>query len=147
MQLMPLERIQSAPEPATTPVLRLITDRPRPSTEPGSVRAGRQDPRAVAANFARGVAEVLVRARSVDQLRDLATFDVIRVIERAASRQHHLPGRPPPQPRLRSVHLASPTAGIVEACAVVEGGTRAKAFAFRLEYVREHWRCTVLQLG
>lgn len=147
MQLMPLERIQPAPEAATAPLLRLITDRPQPGADPSSVRVGRRDPRSVAANFARGVAEVLVRARSVDQLRDLATFEVIRVIERAAGRQHHVAGQRPPQPRLRSVHLASPTAGIVEACAVVDGGTRTKAFAFRLEYVHEHWRCTVLQLG
>ncbi|HWC34925.1 MAG TPA: Rv3235 family protein [Mycobacteriales bacterium] len=101
----------------------------------------------MAENFARGVAEVLVHARTVDQLRDLATFEVVRVIERAASRQQRVNPRRPAQPRLRSVHLRSPAADVVEACAVVDGGVRTKAFAFRLEYTRDRWRCTVLQLG
>jgi hypothetical protein len=143
MQLMLLEQIDLAPQPASAPALQLVRDRPQPRPRP----MVRRDPRPVAENFARGVAEVLVRARSVDQLRDLASFEVIRVIERAAGRAQHMPGRRPPQPRLLSVHLGSPTAGVIEACAVVDGGTRARAFAFRLEYVREHWRCTVLQLG
>jgi hypothetical protein len=106
----------------------------------------RRDPRPVAENFARGVAEVLVRARSVDQLRDLATFEVIRVIERAAGRQARV-GQRAVQPRLLSVHLGSPSPGVIEACAVVDGGVRTRAFAFRLEYSRDRWRCTVLQLG
>jgi hypothetical protein len=141
MQLVLLERI----EPAPAPVLRLVTELPRPRQARG--QRSRRDPRPVAENFARGVAEVLVRARNVDQLRDLATFDVIRVIERAAGRQQHQPGRRPAQPRLRSVRLTTPTEGVIEACAVVDGGVRTKAFAFRLEFVRDRWRCTVLQLG
>jgi hypothetical protein len=145
MQLVLLERSGPAPEPVRAPVLRLVTEPPR--QRPVPVRPSRRDPRPVAENFARGVAEVLVRARSVDQLRDLATFEVIRVIERAAGRQQHLPGRRPPQPRLRSVRLTTPTEGVIEACAVVDGGVRTKAFAFRLELVRDRWRCTVLQLG
>jgi hypothetical protein len=141
MQLVLLERI----EPAPAPVLRLVTELPRPRQARG--QRSRRDPRPVAESFARGVAEVLVRARNVDQLRDLATFDVIRVIERAAGRQQHQPGRRPTQPRLRSVRLTTPTEGVIEACAVVDGGVRTKAFAFRLEFVRDRWRCTVLQLG
>lgn len=144
MQLVLLDRIEPAPEPA--PVLRLVTELPLRRQLPAR-GASRRDPRPVAENFARGVAEVLVRARSVDQLRDLATFEVIRVIERAAGRQQHRTGHRPVQPRLRSVHLGSPSAGVIEACAVVDGGERARAFAFRLEYARDRWRCTVLQLG
>jgi hypothetical protein len=141
MQLVLLERIEPAPAPA----LRLVEDLPRERPMPVGLR--RRDPRPVAENFARGVAEVLVRARNVDQLRDLATFEVIRVIERATGRQQHVTARRPPQPRLRSVHLTAPTEGVIEACAVVDGGVRTKAFAFRLEVVRDRWRCTVLQLG
>jgi hypothetical protein len=141
MQVMLVETIEAAP----APVLRLVTELPRPRPVP--VRPRRRDPRPVAENFARGVAEVLVGARSVDQLRDLATFEVIRVIERAAGRQQRVIGRRPPQPRLRSVHLGAPSEGVIEACAVVDGGIRTRAFAFRLESVRDHWRCTVLQLG
>jgi hypothetical protein len=146
MQLMLLEQADVVPQPVPTPTLRLADDIAQPRPIP-PVRPMRRDPRPVAENFARGVAEVLVRARPVDQLRDLATFEVIRVVERAAGRPQHVPSRRPPQPRLLSVHLGSPSAGVVEACAVVDGGTRTKAFAFRLELVREHWRCTVLQLG
>jgi hypothetical protein len=146
MQLVLLERIEAAPEPPV-PALRLVTELPRPRPLPTPVRKVGRDPRPVAENFARGVAEVLVRARNIDQLRDLATFEVIRVIERATGRHQHVTGRRPPQPRLRSVHLGSPAHGVIEACAVVDGGVRTKAFAFRLEYVRDRWRCTVLQLG
>ena len=51
-----------------------------------------RDPRPVAHNFACGVAEVLAQARAVDQLRDLATFEVVRLVERAATRQPSAPG-------------------------------------------------------
>ena len=105
------------------------------------------DPRPVAANFALGVAEVMARARPVDQLRDLATFEVVRMIERVAARQPHHPHRSVPQPRLRSVHLASPCAGVIEACAVIDAGTRTRALAFRLEHNASAWRATVVQLG
>jgi len=68
MQLVLLDRIEPAPEPAPAPVLRLVTELP-PLRQPARGASGR-DPRPVAENFARGVAEVLVRARSVDQLRE-----------------------------------------------------------------------------
>lgn len=151
MQLLVLDRAEAVVDPAPSPALRLVTEPSRPARRAGTVttarRPSRRDPRPVAENFARGVAEALVRARSVDQLRDLATFEVIRVIERAAGRDHSCHGQRPVQPRLRSVHLGSPGTGIIEACAVVDGGVRTRAFAFRLEFARERWRCTVLQLG
>ncbi|HVV77863.1 MAG TPA: Rv3235 family protein [Mycobacteriales bacterium] len=146
MKLMLLEAPETAAEPAAARGLRLVTELPRQRPLP-PVRPPRRDPRPVAENFARGVAEVLVRARTVDQLRDLATFEVIRVIERAAGRQQPAAGRRPVQPRLLSVHLGTPAPGVIEACAVVDGGVRARAFAFRLECIRDRWRCTVLQLG
>jgi hypothetical protein len=146
MQLVLLDRTEATPQLSAPPALRLVTGlRSEPAPQP--VRPTRRDPRPVAENFARGVAEVLVRARSVDQLRDLATFEVVRVIERAAGRQHYGKGHRAVQPRLRSVHLGSPGDGVIEACAVVDGGIRTRAFAFRLEFVRDRWRCTVLQLG
>jgi hypothetical protein len=99
----------------------------------------------VAESFARGVAEVMARARPVDQLRELATWEVVRLIERAANRQPHDPRRC--APRLRSVHLAAPCDGVVEACAVVDGGARSRALAFRLENYDSTWRATVVQFG
>jgi hypothetical protein len=143
MQLVLPDRLDTDPAPGSAPALRLVTAVPQPQP----THQVRRDPRPVAENFARGVAEVLVRARHVDQLRDLATFEVIRIIERAAGRQQPRSDKRTAQPRLRSVHLGSPGAGVVEACAVVDGGVRTRAFAFRLEYARDRWRCTVLQLG
>ncbi|HVS68043.1 MAG TPA: Rv3235 family protein [Mycobacteriales bacterium] len=149
MQLMLSEPIASAPEPVAAPTLRLVPPLPQQQrllAAPQPPTLPRRDPRPVAENFARGVAEVLVRARNIDQLRDLATFEVIRIIERAAGRQP-VTSRRPVQPRLRSVRLGTPTVGVIEACAVVDGGVRTRAFAFRLEYARDRWRCTELQLG
>ena len=106
-----------------------------------------RDPRPVAHNFARGVAEVLARARPVDQLRDLATFEVVRLIERAATRQASHRVKQQLNPRVRSVHLASVCHGVIEACAVIDGGQRSRAIAFRLESNGRSWKATALQLG
>jgi hypothetical protein len=142
MQLTLADRIDAVEVPDTArPRLRLVA--PGESVE----RPRHRDPRPIAENFARGVAEVMARARSVDQLRDLATFEVVRIIERATSRQPSSPLRPAMQPRLRSVHLAAPCDGVIEACAVIDGGVRTRALAFRLESNGIAWRATVLQLG
>jgi hypothetical protein len=89
----------------------------------------------------------MARARPVDQLRELATWEVVRIIERAAIRQPHDPRRSVLQPRLRSVHLATPCEGVIEACAVVDAGPRSRALAFRLECRERTWRATVVQFG
>jgi hypothetical protein len=105
------------------------------------------DPRPTAKSFARGVAEVMARARPVDQLRDLATFDVVRLIERAATRQPAHRSQSGLVPVVRSVHLADICDGVIEACATVDGGVRSRALAFRLESNGHAWRATVVQLG
>lgn len=134
--------------PATRPKLRLVPPLPAPpKLYDVSHRPRRLDPRPVAESFARGVAEVMARARPVDQLRELATWEVVRLIDRAASRQPHEPRRAAMQPRLRSVHLATPCDGVVEACAVVDAGARTRALAFRLECRERTWRATVVQFG
>jgi hypothetical protein len=43
-----------------------------------------------------------------------------------------------------SIHLCEPADGVVEASAVVVGGTRARAVAVRLEGWDGRWRCTRL---
>jgi len=145
MTLMLEDRFEKAPAPRA---LRLVggTDLiPRPRDAAPPVR--HRDPRPVAANFARGVAEVLARARSVDQLRDLATFEVVRMIERAATRQPAYGPKPGIRPLLRSVHLAAVCDGVIEACAVIDGGVRTRALAFRMESNGRVWRATVVQFG
>jgi hypothetical protein len=106
-----------------------------------------RDPRPVAQNIARGVAEVMARTRPVDQLRDLATFEVVRLVERAATRQPHQGGQQRMRPRLRSVHLAAVSESVIEACAVIDGGVRSRALAFRMESTGNGWKATVVQLG
>jgi Family of unknown function (DUF6459) len=89
----------------------------------------------------------MARARSVDQLRDLATFEVVRMIERAATRQPAHRPQSGIRPLLRSVHLATVCEGVIEACAVIDGGVRTRALAFRLESNGRAWRATVVQFG
>jgi hypothetical protein len=48
---------------------------------------------------------------------------------------------------VRSVHVAEPSDGIVEVCAVIHDGARAHAYALRLEGADGRWCCTHLMLG
>jgi len=45
---------------------------------------------------------------------------------------------------VRSLHLQERPEGVVEVCATVQRGTRAGAFALRLEGLDGRWRCTEL---
>lgn len=147
MHLTVASRVEAATDtPTTAPRLRLVPPLPAPpKLYDVSRRPSRHDPRSVAESFARGVAEVMARARPVDQLRELATWEVVRLIERTAKRQPHVARRS--APRLRSVHLATPCEGVVEACAVVDAGVRSRALAFRLEHHDRTWRATAVQFG
>jgi len=48
---------------------------------------------------------------------------------------------------VRTVRVTEPADGVVELCAVLDAGVRARAVAMRVEQWRGHWRCTRLQLG
>ena len=48
---------------------------------------------------------------------------------------------------VRSVHVTEPLDGIVEVCAVIHDGARARAYALRLEGADGRWCCTHLMLG
>jgi hypothetical protein len=63
--------------------------------------------------------------------------------------RHPLPCRGPTGPlrRVGSVHICVVAPGIVEACAVVSGMTRARAIALRLEARDQRWIVTAMQLG
>jgi hypothetical protein len=90
---------------------------------------------------------VLAGARPAHQLADVASLEVLHLVERNAGR---LGGRRcgrPTQPRVASVHVSEPRPGVVEACAVVDTGPRRRALAYRVELCRGQWRCTAVHIG
>jgi hypothetical protein len=142
------DRVESVSAPRAPRALRLVVGaRDAVPVQPVGPPPQQLDPRPTAQNFARGVAEVLAQARPVDQLRDLATFEVVRLIERATSRQPGQCARQRIRPLLRSVHLQDICPGVIEACTTIDGGTRSRTVAFRLEYGGRGWRATVIELG
>jgi len=59
-------------------------------------------------------------------------------------RQPRSVGPRPGAQAVRSLHLQERPEGVVEVCATVQRGTRASAFALRLEGLDGRWRCTEL---
>jgi Family of unknown function (DUF6459) len=105
------------------------------------------DPRPWTARLAQAIAEVLAGARPAGQLAQVATLDVLALLERGSGRLGSRPGGPAQRPVVGSVHLSEPVEGVAEACAVVDTGVRRRALAFRLEGADGQWRCTALQIG
>lgn len=134
--------------------LRLVppAEDPEPS---GAHRADRiLDPRRVAAPVAQGVAEVLMGVRPPQQLTQITTLDVLAQLERNAGRlaprvaPRVAPrGRATARPRVSSIRICEPCAGVAEVCAVVDTGRRRRALALRLEAIDGRWQCTVLRVG
>jgi Family of unknown function (DUF6459) len=113
---------------------------------------GRPDPAIWTIRLAQAVAEVLAGARSAVQLADLITLDVRRLLERSAGRFGAIrrgdpPRVPPPRPLVASVHVTEPAERVIEACAVITTGPRARVVAFRLEAAGATWRCTAVHIG
>jgi Family of unknown function (DUF6459) len=100
-----------------------------------------------AMHLAQAVAEVLAGARIAGQLCDVASLDVLRLLQRGAGRLGARPGAPSPRPVVGSVHISQPCSGVAEACAVVTTGVRVRALALRLERVDDRWQCTALHVG
>jgi hypothetical protein len=132
---MPLRLVPpAAPDPAASS--------PQPATTP--------NPRRFAAPFAQGVAEVLMGVRPPQQLAQATTMDVLGQLERNAGRlAPRLATRTGarPRPRLSTVRVCEPAAGIAEVSAVVDTGVRRRALALRLEVIDGRWQCTVLRVG
>jgi len=105
------------------------------------------DARRMSLRLARAIAEVLAGARPPQQLCDVASLDVMQQLERNAGRLIGPRSGRSVQPRVLSVHVSEPGAGIAEACAVVDTGPRRRALAFRVEVVRGSWRCTAVHVG
>jgi hypothetical protein len=113
------------------------------------------DPRRLVGPLAQAVAEVLMGARPPQQLSDVATLQVLGLLERNAGRLAPRtpgrlaprPSRVPPRPRVTSLRLCEPLPGIAEVAAVIDTGGRRRAMAMRLEAFQGRWRCTVLRVG
>jgi len=102
------------------------------------------------ARIARAVIEAVAGERPVSQLTKWTTREVLlQVTIRAAAARRHPAGKSltsPPR-RVGSVRTCVVAPGIVEACAVVSGMTRARAIALRLEARDQRWIVTAMQLG
>lgn len=102
------------------------------------------------ARMARALIEAVAGERPVNQLTKWTTREVLlQVTIRAAAARRHPAGKAlssPPR-RVGSVRTCVVAPGIVEACAVVSGMTRARAIALRLEARDQRWIVTAMQLG
>ncbi|HVS68044.1 MAG TPA: Rv3235 family protein [Mycobacteriales bacterium] len=131
--------------------LRLVP--PARADEPASqanAAAMIPSPRRFAAPFAQGVAEVLMGVRPPQQLAQVTTLDVLGQLERNCGRlapRTTLRSVARPRPRVSSVRVCEPVAGVAEVCAVIDTGVRRRAIALRLELRSGHWQCTVLRVG
>lgn len=105
------------------------------------------DPRAWSARLSQAIAEVLAGARAPQQLAEVASLDVLQLLERSAGRLQARQGRPASRPRVASVHVCEPTGGVVEVSAVIDTGPRRRALALRIEAQHGRWRCTAVHVG
>ena len=124
--------------------------RPRPVTwQPRPARPeGLPEPSGWARRLLVGLVETAGGRRPLHQLGAFLSPAVHRGIgaefERAAAAgtRHWLH-----RATVRSVRVTEPADGVVELCAVLDAGPRARAVAMRVERWHGHWRCTRLQLG
>jgi hypothetical protein len=117
---------------------------------PGSAASRIPDadsPRRLAARLAQAIAEVLARARPAGQLDELLTSAAVRALQRAADVAPARADSRVRRPTVASLRLTTPRSGVIEACAVIDVGTRKRALAFRLEVVGDRWQCTALRVG
>jgi hypothetical protein len=127
--------------------VHLVAASDEPSGQARPERPGLPDPRPLTGRLAQAIAEVLAGGRPANQLADHATHHVIRQLERNAGRLGLRLGVPQRRPIIGSLHLAEPCEGVIEACAVIDTGSRIRALALRLEAIRGQWRCTAICIG
>ncbi|HTY73362.1 MAG TPA: Rv3235 family protein [Actinomycetes bacterium] len=97
-----------------------------------------------AGRLVQALVEVVAGDRPIAQLvrwTDEEVYGQLRRLVSRAPRGHRT------RASVRSVHVAEPRDGIAEVCAVVHDGTRARAYALRLEGSDGRWRCTDLTVG
>jgi hypothetical protein len=132
--------------------LRLVPPAGGGELVPSALTSALPDPRPWCARLCQAIAEVLAGARPAHQLADVASLDVLHLLERSAGRLGGHRGGPVTRPRVASVHVSEPTTGVAEACAVVDTGPRRRALAIRIEGQPldgrpTRWRCTALHVG
>jgi hypothetical protein len=130
----------------------------RPPQVPGFDRqptatAALPSARAWVTRLAQATVEVLAGTRPVAQLRRWTSDDVFEALRRQSGttrvrEPRQGPWREPVRPArvvVRAVRVCESTDGVVEACAVVDDGRRARALVLRLEGADGRWRCTRLE--
>lgn len=105
------------------------------------------DAREWSARVTQAIVEVFVGSRPAAQLSQFTTLEVLHKLERWTGRLTNRDGAPTRRPKVDSVHVCEPRAGVVEACATVDTGPRRRAFAIRLEARGSRWLCTAIELG
>lgn len=123
---------------------------------PPAVGTGRlPDPRPLAGELAQAVVEVLAGDRPVGQLLtrlDSRTYGQLSA-RAPAPATAPVTGRtragvhPTDRPRVCTVHVSHPAAGVAEITARVQTNGRSRAVALRLEEWQGSWRCSALDVG
>lgn len=109
------------------------------------------EPRQWVARLAAAVSDVMIGARPASQLTRWLTRDqLIRVSTRATAIARHPSARAqrgtPRARTVRAVRVCPVAPGVIEASAVLVGGDRSQAIAFRIEAVAGRWLATVVDL-
>nr|WP_219860752.1 Rv3235 family protein [Microbacterium sp. MYb45] len=109
------------------------------------------DPSPLLRSLTTGVLEALAGIREVDQLARWLSEDAYRsLVTRAnlSARARSARGVAPARPAfaIRSLRVAEPTDGVIEAVVVVAGPGRTRAVAIRLDGIDRRWRATSLAI-
>lgn len=119
-------------------------------------RGSLPDPRSLAGQLAQAVVEVVTGDRPLTQLLTRLSEDVYDQLSALAPPAPTTPtlGRdrltvlhPRDRPKVRTVHVCQPAAGVAEVAARVQTDGRSRALALRLEEWRGRWRCSALVFG
>jgi len=140
------------------PVVALVATPEAPLPDEPQTRRLDQlpDPRPLAGQLAQAVVEVLSGDRPITQLLtwlneqiylELATLAPTPATVPTVGRARVTTIRPQDRPKIRSVHVCQPTAGVAEIAARVQTNGRSRAVAMRLEEWRGRWRCSALVIG
>ena len=141
--------------PTPAPTLRLVPARP-PHSDPDdevdepalTPRADLPDPHRWSARLVQAAIEARHGDRPVAQLLRWTSREVYDRLTRESApvRGSAVARGRIVRPVIRSLHVSEPADGIVEACAVVHDGVRARAVAMRLEGLNGRWLCTALDI-